>query len=59
MKVLFGNLQLRVNLVDSFIFQEYFVSPAGKIIRKLKAAELIEPANGLGKGKYKFIVPKE
>ena len=35
------------------------VSPAGEIIRKLKTEELIAPVSGYGKGKWKFIDPKE
>lgn len=35
------------------------VSPAGEIIRKLKTEELITPVSGYGKGKWKFIAPKE
>lgn len=35
------------------------VSPAGEIIRKLKTKKLIAPVSGYGKGKWKFIVPKE
>lgn len=33
-------------------------SPAGSLINKLKDAELIEPVVGQGKGKYRFVVPK-
>ena len=32
---------------------------AGNLITKLKNADLIEPVSGFGKGKYKFIPPKE
>ncbi len=35
------------------------VTAAGKLISYLKNNELIVPINGYGKGKYKFIVPKE
>ena len=35
------------------------VTAAGNLINKLKNAELIETVSGFGKGKYKFIVPKE
>ncbi len=35
------------------------VSPAGELIKKLKAAELIDNVRGHGKGKYKFIEPQE
>lgn len=35
------------------------VTAAGNLINKLKNAELIEPVSGFGKGKYKFVVPKE
>ena len=34
-------------------------SPAGALIDKLKGAELIEPVTGQGKGKYKFVMPKQ
>ncbi len=34
-------------------------SPAGDLIKKLKEAGLIEAVSGQGKGKYKFIEPKE
>lgn len=34
-------------------------SPAGDLIKKLKEAELIEAVSGQGKGKYKFVAPKE
>lgn len=30
-------------------------SPAGELIKKLKAADLIMPVTGQGKGKYKFL----
>lgn len=33
-------------------------SPAGSLINKLKDAELIEPVSVQGKGKYRFVVPK-
>ena len=35
------------------------VTAAGNLITKLKNADLIEPVSGFGKGKYKFIPPKE
>ena len=35
------------------------VTAAGNLIAKLKNAALIEPACGLGKGKYKFVPPEE
>ena len=35
------------------------VTAAGNLINKLKNAELIEPVSGFGKGKYKFVAPKE
>lgn len=35
------------------------VSPSGEIIRKLKTEELIAPVSGYGKGKWKFVAPKE
>ena len=35
------------------------VTAAGNLITKLKNADLIEPVSGFGKGKYKFIAPKE
>lgn len=35
------------------------VTAAGNLIAKLKNADLIEPVSGFGKGKYKFIAPKE
>ena len=34
-------------------------SPAGSLLDKLKEAGLVEPVVGKGKGKYKFIMPKE
>jgi DNA-binding MarR family transcriptional regulator len=34
-------------------------SPAGALIDKLKAAGLVEPVIGQGKGKYKFVMPLE
>jgi hypothetical protein len=34
------------------------VSPAGEIIKKLKAAELIVPVTGHGKGKWRFVLLK-
>jgi ATP-dependent DNA helicase RecG len=34
-------------------------SPAGALIDKLKAAGLVEPVTGQGKGKYKFVMPLE
>ena len=34
-------------------------SPAGALIDKLKSAGLIEPVAGQGKGKYRFVLPKE
>lgn len=35
------------------------VTAAGNLITKLKRADLIESVSGFGKGKYKFIKPKE
>ena len=35
------------------------VTAAGKLIIKLKNADLIEAVSGFGKGKYKFRVPKQ
>ena len=35
------------------------VTAAGNLITKLKNADLIEPVSGFGKGKYKFVAPKE
>lgn len=35
------------------------ITAAGNLINKLKDAELIEPVTGQGKGKYRFITPKE
>ena len=35
------------------------VTAAGNLITKLKSAGLIEAVSGYGKGKYKFIEPKE
>ena len=35
------------------------VNAAGNLITKLKNANLIEPVSGFGKGKYKFVKPKE
>ena len=35
------------------------VTAAGNLITKLKNADLIEPVSGSGKGKYKFVAPKE
>ena len=35
------------------------VTAAGNLIAKLKNADLIYPVSGFGKGKYKFIPPKE
>ena len=35
------------------------VTAAGNLINKLKNAKLIEAVSGYGKGKYKFIRPKE
>ena len=35
------------------------VTAAGNLSTKLKNADLIEPVSGFGKGKYKFIAPKE
>lgn len=35
------------------------VTAAGNLIMKLKNADLIEPVSGFGKGKYKFMSPKE
>ena len=29
-------------------------SPASELLRKLQAAEVIEPLSGMGKGKYRF-----
>lgn len=34
-------------------------SPAGALIDKLKSAGLIEPVAGQGKGKYRFVLPRE
>lgn len=34
-------------------------SPAGALIDKLKAAGFVEPVSGQGKGKYKFVIPKD
>ena len=34
-------------------------SPAGALLDKLKTANLIEPVRGQGKGKYRFMQPKE
>ena len=34
-------------------------SPAGALIDKLKAAGLVEPVTGQGKGKYQFVMPIE
>lgn len=35
------------------------VTAAGNLINKLKNTKLIEPISGFGKGKYKFVAPKE
>jgi len=35
------------------------VTAAGNLITKLKNADLIEAVSGFGKGKYKFVMPKE
>ena len=35
------------------------VTAAGNLITKLKKAGLLEAVSGYGKGKYKFIEPKE
>ena len=35
------------------------VTSAGKLINKLKEAGLIEAVSGHGKGKYRFVAPKE
>lgn len=35
------------------------ITAAGNLLNKLKEAELIEPVNGQGKGKYKFVMPKQ
>ena len=35
------------------------VTAAGNLITKLKNADLIEAVSGFGKGKYKFVTPKE
>jgi hypothetical protein len=34
------------------------VSPADEIIKKLKAAELMAPVTGHGKGKWRFVLLK-
>lgn len=60
-----------IKLFNQFGFDSAFVwvdimklagitsTPAGELIKKLKEAELIEAVSGQGKGKYKFVVPKE
>ena len=48
----FGRSDISVITNDS-------VTAAGNLITKLKNADLIEPVSGFGKGKYKFIYPKE
>lgn len=35
------------------------VTAAGNLIAKLKSADLIEAVRGFGKGKYKFVTPKQ
>ena len=35
------------------------VTAAGNLINKLKSADLIESVRRFGKGKYKFIMPKQ
>ena len=35
------------------------VTAAGNLINKLKGANLIEAVSGFGKGKYKFVMPKQ
>lgn len=35
------------------------ITAAGNLLNKLKEAELIEPVTGQGKGKYKFVMPKQ
>ena len=60
-----------LTLLDAVGFEQIFgrtdisqiigitVSPAGELIKKLKTAGLIDTVRGHGKGKYKFIEPKE
>lgn len=35
------------------------VTAAGNLINKLKSVDLIESVSGFGKGKYKFVAPKQ
>ena len=44
---------------DIAVITNASVTAAGNLITKLKNADLIEPVSGFGKGKYKFIYPKE
>ena len=44
---------------DIAVITNNSVTAAGNLITKLKNADLIEPVSGFGKGKYKFIYPKE
>ena len=49
---IFGRSDIVAITNDSF-------TAAGNLITKLKNADLIEPVSGSGKGKYKFVAPKE
>ena len=40
-------------------FLNIAITAAGNLINKLKAAEIIVPVVGKGKGKYKFARPKQ
>ena len=44
---------------DIAAIAKYSVTAAGNLITRLKNADLIEPVSGFGKGKYKFMAPKE
>ena len=60
-KAVFANMDIDgvFGRSDIAVITNNSVTAAGNLITKLKNADLIEPVSGFGKGKYKFIYPKE
>jgi ATP-dependent DNA helicase RecG len=60
-KAVFANMDIDgvFGRSDIAVITDNSVTAAGNLITKLKNADLIEPVSGFGKGKYKFIYPKE
>ena len=60
-KAVFANMDIDgvFGRSDIAVITNNSVTAAGNLITKLKNADLIEPVSGFGKGKSKFIYPKE